>query len=180
MFATDNGPDADAPEELNLIEKGKHYGFPYQFSDWTNKPYAYTPDPSPGLQFTKPIANLGPAGGFSDKPLYTFDPHSSPAGIVYLGNDFPPDFRGTLLVTRFGNLIKKPKDVGFDLLQVRLEGGKRESAKISSVLSPLGRPLDVHLAGNGRIYILEYTRQIDNKSELPMLPGRILELAVKR
>jgi hypothetical protein len=61
-----------------------------------------------------------------------------------------------------------------------LEGGKRESAKISSVLSPLGRPLDVHLAGNGRIYILEYTRQIDNKSELPMLPGRILELAVKR
>ena len=34
MFLTENGPDADAPEELNLIERGRHYGFPYQYADW--------------------------------------------------------------------------------------------------------------------------------------------------
>ena len=49
MYATDNGPDADPPEELNHIEKGKHYGFPYRFSDWIKPPYVYTPDPPAGL-----------------------------------------------------------------------------------------------------------------------------------
>ena len=77
MFATEMGPDADAPEELNQIEKGKHYGFPYTFADWgARKAYDFTPNPPPGLEFTKPIANLGPAGGFYGSPVYTFDPHS--------------------------------------------------------------------------------------------------------
>ena len=70
MFATENGPDADAPEELNLIEKGKHYGFPYTFADWgTRKAYPFTPDPPAGLEFTPPIANLGPDGGFNGGPF---------------------------------------------------------------------------------------------------------------
>jgi glucose/arabinose dehydrogenase len=179
MFATDNGPDADAPEELNLIEKGKHYGFPFQFANWTNKPYAYTPDPPPGVEFTWPVANYGPDGGYSGKPIYTFDPHSSPAGVVYLNDAFPPEFRGSFLVTRFGNLIKRPKDAGYDVLQVRLQSSSAQGAEVKTVLAPLGRPLDVHLSGKGKIYILEYTRQTDNKPDLPMLPGRIIELAVK-
>ncbi len=181
MFATDNGPDANAPEELNQIGRGRHYGFPYQFSNWTNKPYAYTPDPPPGLEFTLPVANLGPDGGFEGQPLYTFDPHSSPAGIVHLGDDFPSDFRGSLLLVRFGNLIVCPHDVGFDLLQARLQKNPagRYEGKLTTVLSPLARPLDVHLSGKGKVYILEYARTLNNKGDIPMLPGRILELAVK-
>jgi len=180
MFGTDNGPDADAPEELNRIEKGKHYGFPFQFSDWTKKPYAYTPDPPAGVSFTKPVANLGPDAGFDGKPIYTFDPHSSPAGLVYLGADFPAEHRGTLLVTRFGNLIKKPRDAGYDVLQVRFKGNSFDQAEVKTVLAPLGRPLDIQLAGSGKAYILEYTRQTNNNPDAPMLPGRILELSVKK
>jgi len=179
MLATDNGPDADAPEELNKIEKGKHYGFPYQFADWTKKPYAYTPEPEPGTHFTLPVANLGPNGGYESKPLYTFDPHSSPAGIVYLNKDFPEAYRGSFLLTRFGNLIKTKEDVGFDVLQVRFKGDQFREAEFKTVLAPLGRPLDVHVAGR-KIYILEYTRQTDNQPDHPMLPGRILELSVKK
>ena len=48
---------------MNEILPGRHYGFPYQFSNWKKKPYRYTPDPPPGLQFELPIANFGPAGG---------------------------------------------------------------------------------------------------------------------
>ena len=183
MFATDNGPDADAPEELNLVERGKHYGFPYQFSDWSTKPYAYTPEKPAGVEFTFPVANLGPAGGAAEgKPLSTFDPHSSPAGIVFLGNDFPAEYRGTFLVARFGNLIKTTKDSGFDVLQMRLRKNAqgRYESQTTSLLAPLGRPIDVHLAGQGKIYICEYTRQTDNKAEVGMLPGRILEMSVKR
>jgi glucose/arabinose dehydrogenase/mono/diheme cytochrome c family protein len=181
MFATDNGPDADAPEELNRLERGKHYGFPFQFSNWTNKPYAHTPDSPPGTIFTYPIGNFGPdAGGTEGKPLATFHPHSSPAGVVYLGRDYPEAWRDSFLVTRFGHLIKKPEDHGFDLLQVRLEAHdpgyvNSYSARIQTVLAPLGRPLDVVLL-NRKAYVLEYSRQTDNKGEFGSLPGRILEL----
>ena len=159
MFGTENGPNADAPEELNLIEKGKHYGFPYKFSNWEKKVYPYTPDAPPGLEFTLPIANLGPDACLTGKPLYTFDPHSSPAGIVFLGDDFPPDYRGTFLVVRFGLLIPQPHDYGFDLLQVRLQKGASGiySATVKTMLAPLARPLDVHLSGRGKVYISEYT-----------------------
>src|ERR1051325_3579173 len=120
MFATENGPDADRPEELNVIEHGKHYGFPFQFGDSTNKPYAYTPDAPSEVQFTLPVVNLGPNGGFDGGPISTYDPHSSPAGIIFCDDTFPPSLRGTFLVTRFGNLLKRDKDVGFDLLQMRV------------------------------------------------------------
>lgn len=180
LVASENGPDADAPEELNVLERGKHYGFPFQFSDWKDKPYPHTPDAPANLKFTLPVANVGPDGGFSGKPLYTFDPHSSPAGIVALGNDWPTGWRGTLLITRFGNLLKKPKDVGFDLLQARLrKTADGYEATFSTVLAPLGRPIDLHLAP-GRVFIAEYSRPTDHKSGLPMLPGRVLELSVKR
>lgn len=85
LFAIDNGPDADYPEELNWIREGHHYGFPWKFGDWDNrqqfadydsdadklqhpdftavKEGYYQNDPSfpaPPAEFTKPIANLGP------------------------------------------------------------------------------------------------------------------------
>ncbi|HEY3863703.1 MAG TPA: PQQ-dependent sugar dehydrogenase [Verrucomicrobiae bacterium] len=182
MLATENGPDADAPEELNLIERGKHYGFPYTFADWkSRKAYPHTPDAPPGLEFTLPIPNIGPDAGFDGKPMYTFDPHSSPAGIVYLGSDFPEGFRGTFLLARFGNFIRSVKEsCGYDLLQAKLrrnaEGGCE--AEIHTILAPLGRPLDVHLSGPGRVYICEYTRATNSFGSMS-LPGRILELAVK-
>jgi hypothetical protein len=53
-------------------------------------------------------------------------------------------------------------------------------AKVSTVLAPLGRPLDVVRAGPGRALILEYTRPTDFKNKLGWLPGRILELAPAR
>ena len=183
MFATENGPDADAPEELNLIEKGKHYGFPYTFSNWgTRKAYPFTPDPPPGLEFTEPIANLGPDGGFNGEPIYTFDPHSSPGGIAWLGDDFPEGWRGTFLLTRLGNFLKTPRDnVGYDVLHARLQKNARGQyeAKISTVLAPLGRPIDLHLSGKGTVYVCEYSRGTNSAASYS-LPGRIIELSVNK
>lgn len=181
MFATENGPDADAPEELNHIERGKHYGFPYTFANWTKKAYAATPDAPPGLEFTLPIPNLGPDGGFAGEPIYTFDPHSGPGGIVFLGAEFPEGYRGTFLLTRFGNFIRTPKDnVGFDVLHIRptRKADGTYAAKVHTLLSALGRPIDIHLSGRGKIYICEYSRPT-NSSGSYALPGRILELSVK-
>ncbi len=181
MIATENGPDADPEEELNLIERGKHYGFPYTFADWKKKPYSKTPEPPAGLEFTLPIPNIGPDGGFEGKPICSFDPHSCPEGIAYLGADFPEDYRGTFLLARFGNFISTQKgDVGFDILQAKLRrnaDGKYE-AKVHKFLAPLGRPLDLHVSGKGKVYICEYSRGT-NRMTPYSFAGRILELSVK-
>jgi hypothetical protein len=85
LFATENGPDADFPEELNWVRQGRHYGFPWRFGSFdnpmrfpdydpqqdkvinprstaANQGYYYN-DPSyppPPMEFTDPVINLGP------------------------------------------------------------------------------------------------------------------------
>jgi hypothetical protein len=86
LFATENGPDADMPDELNHIREGAHYGFPWKFGDVDNPqqfpdydpqtdkrlPSGYTavdtgtyqndPDfPAAPTTMHGPIVNLGPA-----------------------------------------------------------------------------------------------------------------------
>jgi glucose/arabinose dehydrogenase len=148
MFATENGPNADPPEEVNLVEAGKHYGFPHRFADWTTKGYPDQPDAPPGLTIEPPLAKI--------------DPHSSPAGIIWLD--------GKLYAVRFGNMIKLPHDVGFDMIGIDPETGA-----VTPFLKPLARPTDLHLSATGKIYICEHTRQLANTGEEH--PGRILELS---
>ena len=183
LFAVTNGPDADAPEEMDAILPQHHYGFPYQFSDWpeTRKPYPHTPKTPPGLTITLPVRNNGPAGGGGRMGgLSTFDPHSSPAGMIWCGDDYPEPLRGGFLVTRYGNLLPTPQDVGFDVLKVAVTqdaASGRWQAQVTTVLAPLGRPIDVLPVGEGKVLILEYTRPTDFKSRIGWLPGRVLMLA---
>jgi glucose/arabinose dehydrogenase len=87
LFAADNSPDADYPDELNWLQEGHHYGFPWRFATQDNATrspdydpakdprlqpeffavqnalYKKDPDfpaPPAGVTFTDPIANLGP------------------------------------------------------------------------------------------------------------------------
>lgn len=188
LFTFANGPDASAPEEMDFIQPGRHYGFPYQFSDWpaqAGSPYPHTPAAPPGLKFTLPVRNVGPAaGGSKEKPIGTFDAHSSPAGSIWCGDDFPEPLRNGFLVTRFGNLLgapAAPEDVGFDVLSVHLEKRGEDSwlARTTTVLAPLGRPIDLLPIGGGRVLVLEYTRPTNFRDKVGWLPGRILELAPK-
>ena len=180
MFASENGPDADAPEELNWIRPGRHYGFPYRFGSHPAKDYAGAPaPPAPeGLQFTDPVVNLGPDGGFEGTPISTFDPHSCPGGIVHLGANFPEPLRDSFLMPRFGNFIRSPKpNSGFDLLRIRLKKGAdgEYAAEVKSLFTGLGRPIDICVLRGGRILVGEYTRATDSTgSQDPS--GRIVEL----
>src|SRR5581483_2201949 len=62
LIASENGPDADHPEELNWLREGKHYGFPFRFGNQALPMYADAAVAPEGLTaFEKPIANLGPA-----------------------------------------------------------------------------------------------------------------------
>ena len=190
LFTIANGPDAHADEEMDFItppkpgEAPEHHGFPYQLTDVPagKKWYPHTPDAPAGQKFVLPVMNLGPAALLDGKPTGTFTPHSSPAGIAWLGDDWPQEARNGFLVGRFGNLIPGVggADTGFDVLRVKLDrssdGGW--TARTTTFLAPLGRPIDVHVAGK-KIYVLEYTRPTDFKSQMGWLPGRILEVSPK-
>jgi glucose/arabinose dehydrogenase len=85
LFAIDNGPDADYPEELNWLQEGHHYGFPWRFGDQNNPQQFANYDPAndtllpdgyvavdsgtyhndpqfppPPMAFTDPVVNRGP------------------------------------------------------------------------------------------------------------------------
>ncbi len=88
LFAIDNGPDADYPDELNWIQEGAHYGFPWRFGTQDNPQRLADYDPAktkdvylqsgffavdngfyhndpkfpqpPTGTFTDPVINLGP------------------------------------------------------------------------------------------------------------------------
>jgi glucose/arabinose dehydrogenase len=186
LFTVSNGPDYSAPEEMDWIRPQRHYGFPYQFSDWPARkgfPYPFTPEPPAALEFTLPVINRGPAGGGSrEKPMSTFDPHSSPCGMLWCGSQYPPPLRNCFLLTRSGNLLgapAAPEDVGFDLLRLEMRRKNADAWEVetSVVAAPLGRPVDIVSGGGHRFLILEYTRSTNFKDNIGWLPGRVLELA---
>ena len=180
FFTATNGPDADVPEELDFVEKGKHYGFPYQYADKpaSEKPYPYTPEPPPGLKFVPAIRNFGPAGlGKSGEPMATFEPHSSPTSLIFLGPEWPAAYRGKFLMGRFGNMIQG-KDSGYDMLLLSLKKNAEgiDEAHSETFIAPLARPIDVLQVGK-KMYILEYTRTTSGHTNRPQSPGRVLELS---
>ncbi len=195
LFTVSNGPDAHAPEEMDFItppkrgEEPEHHGFPYQFGDASadKKWYEHTPTPPPattGERYVLPVLNLGPAGLMEGKPTSTFSAHSSPTGLVWLGQDWPESVRSGFLVGRLGSFLAGPaegEEHGFDVLHLKMERrvDGRWTARTTTFLAPLGRPIDVHIAGPGKLYVLEYTRPTDLKGRAGWLPGRVLELAVK-
>ncbi len=188
LFTVSNGPDAHAAEEMDMVtppkpgEPPEHHGFPYQFADapTSKKWYPHTPPAPEGQTFVLPVLNEGPDGIVDGMPMSTFTPHSSPAGLVWTGSRWPEPYRNAFLVGRFGNLIPAVhgQDAGFDVLCLHLDrrSDGRWVAKTKTFLSPLGRPIDLHLTADGRLFVLEYTRPTDFKSQAGWLPGRILEV----
>jgi len=171
LLGVENGTDADTPEELNLIEPGMHYGFPFEFGDWTKKPYPHTPDAPQGLTFVRPFKNLGPdandRGGSA-----TFTPHSSPSTILELGPDWPAPLGDSFLITRFGNYLKDQS--GFDLVQARLDFTKKE-AVVTTVAAPLARPISMVTLPGHRLLIAEYCRG-NSLAAGTSTPGRLIVL----
>ena len=191
LFTVSNGPDAHAPEEMDFIvppkqgEAPRHHGFPYQFGDAPadKKWYAHTPAAPAELTFVPPVVNLGPAGLMYGKPTSTFNAHSSPTGLTWLGNDWPESVRNGFLVGRLGSFLLGPdadEEHGFDVLHLKMErrpdGGW--AARTTTFMASLGRPIDIHIAGPGKLYVMEYTRPSTLKGGAGWLPGRILELTV--
>jgi aldose sugar dehydrogenase len=71
-------------DEVNLVEKGKNYGWPL---------IAY------GIEYSgRPIPNQGTAASGYEQPVYYWDPNIAPSGAQFYTGDAFPAWRGSLFV----------------------------------------------------------------------------------
>jgi glucose/arabinose dehydrogenase len=155
LFATNNGSDMRSatkggkpddelpPEHLNLLEAGKHYGWPYCW----------------GKQVTDP--NFPGPDGFckeTQPPAITFPAHSTPIGIAFLDRaQVPAEYKGDALVALHGSWNRSVPS-GYKLVRVHFEQGAPVSVNDFATgwlrgNEAWGRPVDITVGPDGAIYV---------------------------
>lgn len=185
LFDADAGPQNDLPEELNYIQQGKHYGFPYRFGNNVANPEPDAPAEPPGMIFTPPIPNIGPDalnmdGLDSENPSYTFTPHATPGGLAFYtatagSHLFPAEYRGDGFLAMYGNIERSGEVRGFSVLRLTLQEVSPGAFQVSvhTFLSGLRRPTDVAIAPDGAMIVLESSGAATPTDQTPG-DGRIL------
>ena len=145
LFGVDNGRDNlgdDVPDdEVNIIETGKHYGWPYVHGADVKDPALYTAMP-PGLS---PVSQFHGLGG-----------HVAPLSIRFLQNQTEAARNGTALVAEHGSWNRTEK-AGYRIIRLVFEGqGAREEVFLSGCEENeevICRPVDILEAPDGRLYV---------------------------
>jgi len=148
LYATDNGRDLlgdDFPPcELNRIEQGGFYGWPYANGD-------RVPDPDLGAGRDAVIAASLP-------PVFAFRAHNAPLGIVFLTSAAqPPDMRDAALVALHGSWNRSVKD-GYKVVALHwhADGSISSENFMTGFLQGsevIGRPAELAEDGAGNIYV---------------------------
>ena len=147
LYATDNGRDMlgdDFPAcELNMLQPGGFYGWPY-FND-DNIP---DPDmgPDPLAHKRQPIA-----------PAHGFAAHNAPLGISFVDSqNWPGDYDRVALVALHGSWNRSTPD-GYKVVSLHFNGNRIEQRDFLSGFNRdgdiIGRPVDVIQGPDGAIYI---------------------------
>lgn len=140
-FLGDNLP----PDELNIIEQDKNYGWPYCYG-------TQVPDSK--------FANIRPEHNpctNTQKPIYEIPAHSAPLGLAFITSDqFPQDFKNDLLIAYHGSW-NRSTPTGYKIVRVKLdEGNTSEVDFIAGFLQgnrTSGRPADLIFSKNGQLFI---------------------------
>lgn len=148
LYATDNGRDLlgdDFPPcELNRIEAGRFYGWPY-----INGAGVLDPDFGKGHEDLLKTA-VSPAHGFRA--------HNAPLGIAFLrGAQLPPGYERSALVALHGSWNRSKLD-GYKVVALRWseDGAIDETDFLTGFERDgdvIGRPVDVAVGADGAIYV---------------------------
>ncbi len=149
MYATENGRDwlGDdvPPDEINLIEDGKNYGWPTCYgknihdTDFDKNVYVRAPCSEP----------------FETPGLIDLQAHSAPLGLAfYYGDNFPKEYRGSLFVAFHGSWNRRVptgyKIVSIDMNTFTVKDFATGWLAGSNVL---GRPVDIIVAEDGSLFV---------------------------
>lgn len=161
MYATNNGSDMRAaskqgpvddelpPEHLNLLEAGKHYGWPHCWGKAADRP-GQVEDPKfpgePGFCST------------TQAPEITFTSHSTPIGISFLDKAaFPDEYLQDAIVALHGSWNRQQPS-GYKLVRVKFKDHKAVEVVdfISGWLegeAAWGRPVDAAVGTDKALYV---------------------------
>ncbi len=126
MFSSEHGPDSD--DEINVIEKGRNYGWP-NIKGFCNE--------SGEASFCT-INNVV-------EPLINWTPTIAPSGLAYYNSDYIPQFKNSLLLV----LLK-----GSKLMQLKLDDSQSKITGTKDFfVNTYGRLRAVCQSPTGKIYI---------------------------
>lgn len=120
LWGMDHGSDwrgeDKPPEEVNLIQQGKHYGWPFCWGD--RQPDVYLPaDP-------KNMSKQEFCTQKTEAPVMTYQAHSAPLDFIfYTASQFPTEYRNDAFVTMRGSWNRNPP-VGYKVVRLRYQNGK--------------------------------------------------------
>lgn len=156
MFGADHGidwlGDETQREELNRIEEGKRYGWPFVFEDGEPNP-SDNPKETTGMTWQEYAETC-------EVPVLTFEAHAAPMALVfYDGDAFPEDFRGDAFVSFHGSW-NRGEPAGYDVHRIKFNGGEpvEAAAFLSGFLiddgrAQFGRPCDLAVAPDGSLFL---------------------------
>ncbi len=149
VFATEMGRDwlGDhlPPDEINIIEEGKNYGWPTCYG-------SNIPDKQFNKRDTNPCQEPVMTPSYIDIPA-----HSAPLGLAFLSNNWPSDYQYNLLVAYHGSW-NRTQPTGYKIVRYFLDkDGRYQEAEdfISGWLKDgqaVGRPVDIFVQDK-QIYI---------------------------
>ncbi len=149
MYATENGRDwlGDdlPPDEINLIEEGKNYGWPICYgrnihdTDFDKNVYKRNPCMEP----------------FEMPSLIDLQAHSAPLGLAfYYGNSFPGEYKGRLFVAYHGSWNRKVP-TGYKIVSIDMNDFAVADFATGWLdgTNVLGRPVDIIVADDGSLFV---------------------------
>ena len=156
MWAVDTGQeqlgDDYPPDEINLIEDGKHYGFPY----FHGRNTASTVPELKDAPRTLTAAGVVP-------PAFELPAHASPLGLAfYRGTQFPAAYRDSIYIAIHGSSARSSK-IGYSVVRVVMKDGRPVASEdfVTGWLNDgvvTGRPAGLVTGADGALYISD-----DNK-----------------
>ncbi|MDE1173124.1 MAG: PQQ-dependent sugar dehydrogenase [Parvibaculaceae bacterium] len=148
LWAVVNGRDLLGddfpPDQLQRVEKGKFYGWPYRNGD-------NVPDPDFGNHQDPRLASYA-------APWFALPPHGAALSIKFLtGANAPHGYEGKALVALHGSW-NRTKKIGYEVVALSWDAGGKVSlapfvSGFQSNENVIGRPVDTAQGPDGAIYI---------------------------
>jgi glucose/arabinose dehydrogenase len=155
MWGMDHGTDYKGnelpPEELNQIQNGLHFGWPFCYGNReADVSYPLDPPGSTKVEFCERTV----------APAMTLEAHMAPMQMAfYDGRDFPPEYRGDAFVAMRGSWNRHPP-VGYKVVRLEFRDGApvRSSDFITGFLAAngtrhYGRPAGLAVARDGALLV---------------------------
>lgn len=129
LYGMDHGIDwlgnDDQKEELNRIEKGARYGWPYIYADGKRNPQDDPKDKN---------FSMAQWDAMSRRPQLLYTAHSAPLQLAfYTGKQFPAAYKNDAFVALRGSWNRKPPS-GYEVVRVRFDA-QGKPARIEPFLS---------------------------------------------